>query len=191
MPDHAQKLSDPARGSFCRHNQGGKLMSQPFLGQIMPVAFNFAPRGFAFCNGQLLPIAQNQALFSLLGTYYGGNGTTNFQLPDLRSRTPLGSNNGQDIGQTGGVENVTLLTANLPSHNHGFNASTAAATAIDPSKGLFGNTGSEQIYGANSGTQIALNVLDNAGQTLPHSNLQPYLVLNFCIALNGIYPSRS
>ena len=166
-------------------------MSQPFLGQIMPVAFNFAPRGFAFCNGQLLPIAQNQALFSLLGTYYGGNGTTNFQLPDLRSRTPLGSTNGQDIGQTGGVENVTLLTANLPSHNHGFNANTAAATAVDPSKGLFGNTGSEQIYGANTGTQIALNVLDNAGQTLPHSNLQPYLVLNFCIALNGVYPSRS
>jgi len=166
-------------------------MSQPFLGQIMPVAFNFAPKGFAFCNGQLLPIAQNQALFSLLGTYYGGNGTTNFQLPDLRSRTPVGSSNGADIGQIGGVESVTLLTSNLPTHNHSFKANTAAATAIDPSKGVFGNTGSEQIYGASTGTQIPLNVLDNAGQTLPHPNLQPYLVLNFCIALNGIYPSRS
>lgn len=166
-------------------------MSQPFLGQIMPVGFNFAPKGFALCNGQLLPIAQNQALFSLLGTYYGGNGTTNFQLPDLRSRTPVGSTNGADIGQIGGVENVTLTTANLPMHNHSFSANTAVATAIDPSKGVFGNTGTEQIYGASSGAQIALNVLDNAGQTLPHSNLQPYLVLNFCIALVGVYPSRS
>jgi len=165
-------------------------MSQPFLGQIMPVAFNFAPRGFAFCNGQLLPIAQNQALFSLLGTYYGGNGTTNFQLPDLRSRTPLGSNNGQDIGQTGGVENVTLLTSNLPQHNHTFNANTAAGTARIPTNGVFSGSGALKMYGSSGGAQIPINVLDNAGQTLPHSNLQPYLVLNFCIALNGVFPSR-
>ncbi|MGO4701982.1 phage tail protein [Dyella sp. 2RAB6] len=166
-------------------------MSQPFLGQVMPVAFNFAPKGFAFCNGQLLPIAQNQALFSLLGTYYGGNGTTNFQLPDLRSRTPLGSNNGQDIGQTGGVENVTLLTNNLPQHNHTFNANTAAGAARIPTNGVFSGSGALKMYGSSGGTQIPINVLDNAGQTLPHPNLQPYLVLNFCIALNGIYPSRS
>ena len=167
-------------------------MSQPFLGQVMPVAFNFAPKGFAFCNGQLLPISQNQALFSLLGTYYGGNGTTNFMLPDLRGRTPVGSNNGSDVGQLGGTENVTLLTNNLPAHNHTFNANTATATAVDPSKGLFGGTGSTNIYGASGGTQIPLNAatIDSAGQTLPHPNLQPYTVLNFCIALNGIFPSR-
>ena len=166
-------------------------MSQPFLGQIMPVAFNFAPKAFALCNGQTLPINQNQALFSLLGTYYGGNGTTNFQLPDLRSRTPMGSNLGTDIGQIGGVENVTLLTTQLPVHNHIFNANTGAGGAFDPSSGVFGGSGADKIYGGSGGTQIPLKVLDNAGQTLPHSNLQPYLVLNFCIALQGVYPSRS
>jgi len=167
-------------------------MSDPFLGQVMPVAFNFAPRGFAFCNGQLLPIAQNQALFSLLGTYYGGNGTTNFQLPDLRSRTPVGSTNGQDIGQTGGVENVTLLPTQMPSHYHSFNANNnTAGDQRSPAKGVLGTTGTLQLYGSANGPQVPLNVLDNAGQTLPHSNLQPYTVLNFCIALNGIYPSRS
>lgn len=166
-------------------------MSQPFVGQVMPVAFNFAPKGFAFCNGQLLPIAQNQALFSLLGTYYGGNGVTNFGLPDLRSRTPVGSTNGADIGQTGGVENVTLLEAQLPGHNHIFNGNTGAGGAYDPSSGVFGGSAPDKIYGGSGGNQISLNVLDNAGQTLPHSNLQPYTVLNFCIALGGIYPSRS
>ncbi|HKR77083.1 MAG TPA: tail fiber protein [Rhodanobacter sp.] len=167
-------------------------MSQPFLGQVMPVAFNFAPKGFAFCNGQLLPIAQNQALFSLLGTYYGGNGTTNFQLPDLRSRTPVGSTNGLDVGQTGGVENVTLLTSQLPAHNHGFSATTTAGgTRIPAGNVLLGATGAQKVYGSTGGPQVELNVLANAGQALPHSNLQPYAVLNFCIALNGIFPSRS
>jgi len=167
-------------------------MSQPFLGQVMPVAFNFAPKGFAFCNGQILPISQNQALFSLLGTYYGGNGTTNFQLPDLRSRTPVGSNMGSDMGQNGGVENVTLLPTQMPSHSHSFNANNnTAGDQRSPAKGVLGTTGSLQLYGSANGPQVPLNVLDNAGQTLPHSNLQPYTVLNFCIALNGIYPSRS
>ena len=166
-------------------------MSQPFLGQVMPVAFNFAPKGFALCNGQLLPINQNQALFSLLGTQFGGNGTTNFALPDLRSRTPLGSSNGTDVGQAGGVENVALSSGQIPAHNHAFNASTGAGTTRIPGNGVLGAAGSLNIYGSSGGPQIPLNVLDDAGQTLPHSNLQPYTVLNFCIALNGIFPSRS
>lgn len=166
-------------------------MSQPFLGQVMPVAFNFAPKGFAFCSGQLLPISQNQALFSLLGTYYGGNGTTNFMLPDLRGRTPVGSSNGADVGRSGGAENVTLLSGQIPGHNHLFNATTdAGTTRIPGGNGLLGSAGALNIYGSSNGPQIPLNVLDNAGQTLPHSNLQPYTVLNFCIALGGIYPSR-
>jgi microcystin-dependent protein len=167
-------------------------MSQPFLGQVMPVAFNFAPNGFALCGGQLLPISQNQALFSLLGTYYGGDGTTNFRLPDLRSRTPVGSNNGADIGQSGGVENVALLPTQIPGHNHLFNATTDAGTTRVPAgNGLLGSAGALNIYGSSGGPQVPLNALDNAGQSLPHSNLQPYSVLNFCIALSGIYPSRS
>jgi microcystin-dependent protein len=169
-------------------------MSQPFIGQVMPVAFNFAPKGFAFCNGQLLPISQNQALFSLLGVNYGGNGSTTFALPDLRGRTPVGSSNGTDVGQLGGVENVTLLPGQLPAHNHAFNANTATASAYDPTKGVFGGTGSTNIYASSTaGPQIALNAaeIDNTGQTLPHPNLQPYTVLNFCIALGGIFPSRS
>ncbi|MFC4763152.1 phage tail protein [Dyella koreensis] len=166
-------------------------MSQPFLGQVMPVAFNFAPKGFAFCNGQLLPISQNQALFALLGTYYGGNGTTNFQLPNLQSRTPVGSTNGADIGQIGGVENVTLQTSQIPGHNHTFSATTDAGTTRIPAGNvLLGTAGAQKVYGSSGGAQIPLNVLDNAGQTLPHPNLQPYTVLNFCIALNGVFPSR-
>ena len=166
-------------------------MSQPFLGQVMPVAFNFAPKGFAFCSGQLLPINQNQALFALLGTNYGGNGTTNVQLPDLRSRTPVGSSNGSNMGQLGGAENVTLLPTQIPAHNHSFNANTAAGTSRPPNNGVFGATGALKVYGSSGGAQIPLNVLDNAGQTLPHPNLQPYTVLNFCIALSGIFPSRN
>ncbi len=168
-------------------------MSTPFLGQIMPVAFNFAPKGFAFCNGQLLPISQNQALFSLLGTYYGGNGTTNFQLPDLRGRTPVGSNNGSDIGQLGGTENVTLLPTQMPLHNHTFNANNSTAGSNrSPVDGVLGTTGPLQMYASSTGgPQIPINMLDTAGQTQPHPNLQPYLVLNLCIALNGIFPSRS
>lgn len=166
-------------------------MSTPFLGQIMPVSFNFAPKGFALCNGQLLPITQNQALFALLGVFYGGNGTTNFQLPDLRSRTPMGVANGV-VGGIGGVENVTLQTAQIPMHTHGFSGTGSnGSTRIPAGNVLLGKTGTQNVYGASGGTQVPLNVLDNAGQSQAHPNLQPYLVLNFCIALNGIYPSRN
>jgi microcystin-dependent protein len=175
-------------------------MSEFFIGQIMACGFNFAPKYFAQCNGQLLPINQNQALFSLLGTQYGGNGTTNFALPDLRSRTPIGYAGSVDpgwqppgvqIGQTGGAENVTLLSTQLPSHTHTLSASTTAGETRNPSGALVGAAGAA-LYGT-PGSLVPLNpaTIGIAGNTQPHPNLQPYLAINFCIALQGIFPSRN
>lgn len=176
-------------------------MSEFFIGQIMMAGFNFAPKYWALCNGQLLPIAQNQALFSLLGTQYGGNGTTNFALPDLRSRTPVGYASSVDpgwqppaiqIGQTGGVENVTLLTTNLPSHTHSANATTTNGTTRNPTNAIYANT-TASLHGPASGPAVPLNpsTLAPAGGNQPHSNVQPYTTINFCIALSGIFPSRN
>ena len=176
-------------------------MSEFFIGQVMMAGFNFAPKFWALCNGQLLPINQNQALFSLLGTQYGGNGTTNFALPDLRSRTPIGYASSVDpswqppsvqIGQTGGVENVTLLSTNLPAHTHAANASTDAGTARNPRSALYAGS-SAQIYGPSTGSLVPLNpqTVAPAGGNQPHPNLQPYTTINFCIALSGIFPSRN
>lgn len=168
-------------------------MSDPYLGQIMLTGFGFAPRGFAACNGTIMSIAQNQALFALLGVQYGGNGTTTFMLPDLRGRTPIGIDNAYPAGNLGGSESVTLLTGQLPPHFHLANASGSAGTTRNPTNALFGGSGSAALYGPSTGTQVVLNAasLDSAGQTGPHSNMQPYGVLNFCIALNGIYPSQN
>lgn len=167
----------------------------------MAVGFDFAPKGFALCNGQLLPIAQNQALFSLLGTMYGGNGTTNFALPNMQSRTPVGAGQSVDggwnptpyqYGETGGVENVTLLTPQLPSHNHQLCGVTAAAAGRNPTNNFYGTT-SPAIYAATGKTQVALSpaTIGQTGSTSPHPNLQPYCVINFIIATQGIYPSRN
>ncbi len=180
-------------------------MSEFFIGQIMMAGFNFAPKFFAQCNGQLLPIAQNQALFSLLGTQYGGNGQTTFALPDLRSRTPIGYASSVDsgwqpppvqIGQVSGVENVTLLSVNLPAHNHLANASTANGDSRAAGGRIFAtstNAGSSppNLYAASTGTLVPLNAqtVAPAGGSQPHPNLQPYSVINFCIALQGIFPS--
>lgn len=182
-------------------------MSEFFIGQIMMAGFNFAPRFWALANGQLLPINQNQALFSLLGTQYGGNGTTNFALPDLRSRTPIGYASSVDpswqppavqIGQASGVENVTLLSTNLPSHTHSVNASTSNGDNRGASGRLFAtstNAGSPppNLYSASSGPVVPLNAqtVSPSGSNQPHPNLQPYSVINFCIALSGIFPSRN
>jgi microcystin-dependent protein len=177
-------------------------MSECFLGQIMMAGFNFAPRGFAQCNGQLLAVNQNQALFSLLGTQYGGNGTTNFALPDMRGRTSLGSGNagGQGtitVGQTGGVENVTLLPAHLPTHTHAMNASTTAGDNRLPATRVFStSTNSEQtsmLYAASGGATVVMNQqsVASAGGSQSHTNMQPDTTINFCIALAGIYPTRS
>jgi microcystin-dependent protein len=176
-------------------------MSEKFIGQVMMAGFNFAPRNSAFCNGQLLSIAQNTALFSLLGTQYGGNGTTTFALPDLRSRTPVGYASSVDpgwqppsvqIGQMGGVENVTLLSTNLPSHGHAVNATTATGTTRNPTNGYYATT-PMPLLAPSGGTQVALNAgtVATAGGNQPHPNMQPYLTVNFCIYLFGVFPSRN
>jgi microcystin-dependent protein len=174
-------------------------MSEYFIGQIMLSGFSFAPRNFAMCNGQLLPINQYQAVFALLGTIYGGNGTTNFQLPDLRGRTPVGYGNNPaigatyNIGETFGVENVTLNGSQVPVHTHAINATTAAGTIRDPANSIYGAPGNGQAYTAAGGTgmtQLYAQQMQNAGGSQPHSNLQPFSVLNFSICLYGIFPSR-
>lgn len=171
---------------------------QPLLGQVMPVSFNFAPRNWAFCSGQTLSIAQNQALFSLLGTIYGGDGVTTFKLPDLRARTPIGVNsNGSYVpGQIGGTESVTLNSQQIPNHMHTVNYSSTSGAARNPANALYGNTGTgaaNAIYANASGELVPLNsaTVSLAGGNQPHSNMQPYLVLNFCIALAGVFPSRN
>jgi microcystin-dependent protein len=181
-------------------------MSTPFMGQIEIFSFNFAPKGWMQCNGQQLPINQNQALFSLLGTTYGGNGQTTFALPDMRSRIPISF--GQNLlGQTGGQEAHTVTLNEMPAHTHQMMADgTTAATSNTGSPGsagstVLGNSGGKQnpggpfavsIYsnGAPGGT-LAPGVISNVGGNQPHTNLQPYLTLNFCIALQGIFPSHS
>ncbi|HCT39739.1 MAG TPA: microcystin-dependent protein [Moraxellaceae bacterium] len=179
-------------------------MSEFFIGQIMMTGFSFAPKYFAACNGQLLPIAQNQALFSLLGTQYGGNGTTNFALPDLRGRTPVGyaasvdpawQPPGVQIGQAAGAENVTLLSSNLPPHTHAVNASTSQGDNRIPSNRVYATntTATQNLYAAGPGTLVAMNpaTVAPSGGNQPHPNMQPYSTINFCIALSGIFPSRS
>ena len=176
-------------------------MSEVFLGQIMTTAFDFAPRGFALCNGQAMPINQNQALFSLLGTMYGGDGRTTFCLPDMRGRTPVGAGGSVDpawqppqhqVGVRGGEESVTLSAAELPPHNHQFNAATAPDTTFNPAGKLYGTT-SSAIYAPAAGPQVALDAttIAPAGGGNAHANMQPYLTVNYCIALSGIFPSRN
>ncbi|MFC3551315.1 phage tail protein [Lysobacter cavernae] len=179
-------------------------MSEVFIGQVMMAGFNFAPKFFAQCNGQWLPINQNQALFSLLGTTYGGNGQTAFALPDLRGRTPVGfaSSIGpgtapKQLGEVGGTETVTLLANNLPAHTHGVNASTGNGDSRIPSNRVHATSidasAPKALYGPASGAQVAMaaQTIGMTGGTQPHANMQPYSVINFCIALSGIFPPRS
>ena len=181
-------------------------MSDFFIGQVMLTGFNFAPKYFALCNGQLLPINQNQALFALLGTQFGGNGTTNFALPDLRGRTPVGYASSVDagwqppsvqIGQAAGVENVTLLSTNLPAHTHSVNASTANGDNRVPPGRVFATSvdsgAPPPLYAPSSGPLVPLNPqsVGQGGGNQPHTNLQPYGTISFCIALAGIFPSRN
>lgn len=165
-------------------------MSSPYLSEIRSVSFNFAPKGWALCNGQLLPINQNQALFALLGTTYGGDGVVNFALPDLRGRVPIHFDNFHNLGQKAGEENHTLTLAEMASHAHVVSASNA-----DPDQGLpTGNMwakGSGAYSSAAADSSMNPGSLGNAGGGQPHSNTQPYLVLNFIIALQGIFPSQT
>jgi microcystin-dependent protein len=180
-------------------------MSEFFIGQIMMAGFSFAPKFWAQCNGQLLPINQNQALFSLLGTQFGGNGSTNFALPDLRGRTPVSYASSVDpswqppavqIGQAAGVENVTLLSTNVPAHTHSINASATSGDNRGASGRIFATSTSTatplNVYANSSGPLVPQNpqTVVPAGGNQPHPNLQPYSVINFCVALSGIFPSR-
>ncbi|HEY6942979.1 phage tail protein [Dokdonella sp.] len=171
-------------------------MSAPFLGEIRMFGCNFAPRGWMFCNGQLLPIQQYTAVFALLGTYYGGNGTTNFALPDLRGRAPMAYGDGPGltprvIGETSGVENVSLLSTEMPVHTHAMGAQATRADRANATGASFAQSATP-IYstGAPSAALSPVSV-SLAGGGQPHNNMQPFLAVNFCIAVNGIFPSRS
>lgn len=172
-------------------------MSEPFLGEIRIFSFNFAPRGWAFCNGQIMSIAQNTALFSLLGTTYGGDGRTTFALPNLQSRVPLHFGHGAglssySLGEQGGQETVTLATGQMPSHSHQAMGSTAGGSADSPAGAVMAQASRLNIYGSpQSLTPMAAQAVGAAGGNQPHENRPPYLALNFCIALQGIFPSRS
>lgn len=168
-------------------------MSLPFLGQVMLVGFNFAPKNFAACNGQLMAISQNQALFSLLGTAYGGDGIRTFALPNMQSRTPYGMGTNTQWGELGGTENVTLLPNQIPSHTHLLGYSSQNGGERSPTNSLLGSTGSTSIYAPANGPQVPTlgSTISPTGQSLPHSNIQPSTALNFIIALSGVFPSRS
>jgi microcystin-dependent protein len=176
----------------------------PYIGEIRMVGFNFAPVGWALCDGQMLPISQNQALFALLGTTFGGNGTTTFGLPDLRSRVPIHQGQGiglslYSMGQNGGVENVTLNVSQMPTHNHTVGVNNNAGTTPDPTnafpaKGYAGESRNPTLipnYGTSATGNFAQNTVSQVGGSQPHTNIEPYLCVNFIIALNGVFPSRS
>ncbi len=176
-------------------------MSNPFLGEIRAWGNSFAPRGWAFCQGQLLSIVQNTALFSLIGTYYGGNGTTNFGLPDLRGRAPLGygttpSGNVYDLGEQAGEETITLTSNTMPMHTHTISGTSAVGPRSKASDGCAYGTssGGNAYYAAASSPTTFVNpgtVSPFAGGGQAHTNLQPYLVISWCIALSGIFPARN
>ncbi len=162
---------------------------EPFIGQIVMFGGNFAPRGWAFCEGQLLPIAQNTALFSLIGTIYGGDGRTTFALPDLRGRAPIHMGQGPGLsprkqGEKGGEENVTLTTINTPSHNHQYETIELGDMPLQ-----IDETGSSHFVGVHQGKHHTAT--NNVGNSQSHNNMQPYIAMNYIIALQGTFPSRS
>jgi microcystin-dependent protein len=170
-------------------------MAEPFLSEIRIMSFEFAPKGWALCNGQLLPINQNQALFSLLGATFGGNGQVNFALPDLRGRAPIQVGSGHTLGERGGEQAHTLSVAELPEHAHVAQATTAQAdqnsNSPAPSR-MAAQSNFSQLYGTAGSLQaMAASGLGNAGGSQAHLNMQPFLTLNFCIALQGIFPSTN
>jgi microcystin-dependent protein len=165
-------------------------MSTPFIAEMRIMSFNFAPKGWALCNGQLLPINQNQALFSLLGTTYGGNGQTTFGLPNLQSRNPVGMGGGFTLGQQGGEEAHTLNVGELPSHAHTPTATTTAATLSSPAGAVWANA-SQTNFSPTADTTMNPASVSPTGGNQPHENMSPFLVLNVCIALQGIFPSQN
>ncbi len=178
-------------------------MSDQFVAEIRIFGFNFAPAGWAFCDGQIMPISQNTALFSLLGTLYGGDGRTTFALPNLQGATPLQQGQGpglslRNLGESGGEETVTLLASEMPAHNHSAQAVAAGGTTVSPSGAAWAEGRSGRItsphyaaFDSNSTVAMAPAALAVAGGNQPHNNMPPYLTLNFCIALTGTFPARS
>ncbi|XXQ38765.1 Phage tail collar domain-containing protein [Plasmodiophora brassicae] len=168
----------------------------PYLGAIALTSFSFPPKGWAFCNGQILPINQNQALFALLGTTYGGNGQTTFALPDLRGRSPVHVSGSTVLGQKGGAETVTITTSTMPAHTHAVPASSSAANGNTAplASSVFGATNVERLYcstDAAPSTTLDASAVGSAGGSQPHENMPPYLALNYVIALQGIFPSQN
>ena len=171
-------------------------MADPFVAEIRIFPFNFAPKGWAWCDGQLMPLSQNTALFSLLGTTYGGNGKSNFALPDLQGRAPMHPGQGpglslHDLGETGGSDTVTLLESEMPAHSHGWQVSVAEALQNDPNGQNYGGGTGINLYAVPGATvSMAPESLTPTGGDQPHNNLQPYLTFYFCIALQGVFPPR-
>jgi microcystin-dependent protein len=170
----------------------------PFVAEVRIFPFNFAPKGWAFCDGQLLPLSQNTALFSLLGTTYGGNGKSNFALPDMQGNAPMHPGQGpglslHDLGETGGSETVSLLESEIPAHSHGVQAApsiVAGDSNIAPGN-AFAKSSQGNVYTpAQNLTQMSFQTLAPAGGDQPHNNMQPYLALRYCIALQGVFPPR-
>ena len=174
-------------------------MADPFVAEIRIFPFNFAPKGWAFCDGQLLPLSQNTALFSLLGTTYGGNGKSNFALPDLQGRAPMHPGQGpglslHDLGETGGSETVSLLESEIPAHSHTLQALSVPADMATPEGGALARVLGATPYTAPAGAalgSLSPMALTTAGGSAPHNNMQPYLTLYFCIAMQGVFPPRT
>jgi microcystin-dependent protein len=170
-------------------------MADPFVAEIRIFPFNFAPRGWAWCDGQLLPLSQNTALFSLLGTTYGGNGKSNFALPDLQGRAPMHPGQGpglslHDLGETGGSDTVTLLESEIPAHSHNFMGVNRVANRRGVTGVTMGTGNTIFVSGSSFNAQMAAETLTPTGGNQPHNNMQPYLTFYFCIALQGVFPPR-
>jgi microcystin-dependent protein len=164
-------------------------MAEPFLSEIRLMSFIFAPKGWAMCNGQLMPINQNQALFALLGTTFGGNGQTTFALPDLRGRTPIHVGSGHTLGERAGAQAHTLTAAEMPTHMHTLNASTTAGNVPVPGNNVLATSPSNLYSAPTNLTTLDAQSVTSIGGSQAHLNMQPYLTLTFCIALQGIFPS--
>lgn len=179
-------------------------MSSPFVAEIRIFGFNFAPTGWAFCDGQLLPISQNTALFSLLGTYYGGDGKSTFALPNMQGNAPIQTGQGPGLserflGEQAGEQFVTLLQSEMPAHNHSANGNSTdnSGNVLDPANAVWGNAGARRavvnLYNSAGPASVAMNpfALSITGGSQPHNNMPPYLALNFCIAMQGVFPPRT
>lgn len=166
-------------------------MGQPYVGEIRMFAGNFAPMGWMFCNGDLVSISEYETLFNLIGTSYGGDGESTFALPDLRGRIPIHMGNGFVLAETGGVEEVTLTTAQIPAHSHPVLATSNGATLAAPANNVTGQAAAKIYRPGNPSVSLAAAAVSNTGSNHPHSNLQPYLCVSFIISLYGIYPSPS